>query len=49
MTRHSAEKSRAQHQFNTGAPGGGQSVKLRGVTSIYGNTQPLYVVDGRFY
>jgi len=31
---------------NTGAPGGGLSVKLRGVTSIYGNTQPLYVVDG---
>jgi len=33
---------------NTGAPGGGLSVKLRGVTSIYGNTQPLYVVDGVF-
>lgn len=33
---------------NTGAPGGGISVKLRGVTSIYGNTQPLYVVDGVF-
>ena len=33
---------------NTGAPGGGQSVKLRGVTSVYGNTQPLYVVDGVF-
>jgi len=33
---------------NTGAPGGGISVKLRGVTSIYGNTQPLYVVDGIF-
>ena len=31
---------------NTGAPGGGLSVKLRGVTSIFGNTQPLYVVDG---
>ena len=31
---------------NTGAPGGGMSVKLRGVTSVYGNTQPLYVVDG---
>jgi TonB-linked SusC/RagA family outer membrane protein len=31
---------------NSGAPGGGLSVKLRGVTSIYGNTQPLYVVDG---
>ncbi|GAO42555.1 SusC/RagA family TonB-linked outer membrane protein [Flavihumibacter petaseus] len=33
---------------NTGAPGGGLSVKLRGVTSVYGNTQPLYVVDGVF-
>jgi TonB-linked SusC/RagA family outer membrane protein len=33
---------------NTGAPGGGQSVKLRGVTSVYGNTQPLYVIDGVF-
>ena len=31
---------------NSGAPGGGVSVKLRGVTSIYGNTQPLYVIDG---
>jgi len=33
---------------NTGAPGSGISVKLRGVTSIFGNTQPLYVVDGVF-
>ena len=33
---------------NSGAPGGGLSVKLRGVTSIFGNTQPLYVVDGVF-
>ncbi len=33
---------------NTGAPGGGISVKLRGVTSVFGNTQPLYVVDGVF-
>ncbi|MEP7196970.1 MAG: SusC/RagA family TonB-linked outer membrane protein [Saprospiraceae bacterium] len=33
---------------STGAPGGGVSVKLRGVTSIFGNTQPLYVVDGVF-
>ena len=33
---------------NTGAPGGGQSIKLRGVTSVYGNTQPLYVIDGVF-
>jgi TonB-linked SusC/RagA family outer membrane protein len=33
---------------NSGAPGGGVSVRLRGVTSIFGNTQPLYVVDGVF-
>jgi TonB-dependent starch-binding outer membrane protein SusC len=33
---------------NTGAPGGGLSVKLRGVTSVYGNTQPLYIIDGVF-
>ena len=33
---------------NTGAPGGGMSVKLRGVTSVYGNSQPLYVIDGVF-
>lgn len=31
---------------NSGAPGGGISVKLRGVTSVFGNTQPLYVLDG---
>jgi len=31
---------------NSGAPGGGISIKLRGVTSVYGNTQPLYVIDG---
>ena len=31
---------------NTGAPGGGVSVKLRGITSVYGNTQPLYIIDG---
>ncbi|RPE12137.1 SusC/RagA family TonB-linked outer membrane protein [Chitinophaga lutea] len=33
---------------NSGAPGGGMSVKMRGVTSIFGNSQPLYVVDGVF-
>ncbi len=33
---------------NSGAPGGGISIKLRGVTSIFGNTQPLFVVDGVF-
>lgn len=33
---------------NSGAPGGGISVKLRGLTSVYGTIQPLYVVDGVF-
>lgn len=31
---------------NTGAPGGGISVNLRGVSTLVGATQPLYVVDG---
>lgn len=31
---------------NTGAPGGGIDVNLRGVSTIIGSTQPLYVVDG---
>ncbi|GGZ31260.1 SusC/RagA family TonB-linked outer membrane protein [Echinicola pacifica] len=31
---------------NTGAPGGGLSVNIRGVNSIGGSNEPLYVVDG---
>jgi len=31
---------------NTGAPGGGISVNIRGVSSISGTTEPLYVIDG---
>lgn len=31
---------------NSGAPGGGVQVQLRGVTSIGSNSSPLYVVDG---
>ena len=31
---------------NSGAPGGGLQLRMRGVTSIFGNSQPLYVVDG---
>lgn len=31
---------------NSGAPGGGMSVNLRGVSSINAASQPLYVVDG---
>ncbi len=34
---------------NGGSPGGGISVKLRGITSIIGNSQPLYIVDGVYY
>jgi TonB-linked SusC/RagA family outer membrane protein len=36
----------AQIMANNGAPGGGMRVQLRGVTSILGEAQPLYVVDG---
>jgi len=31
---------------NTGAPGGGINVNLRGLSTIQGETQPLYVIDG---
>lgn len=31
---------------NSGAPGGGVQIRLRGPTSITGNATPLYVVDG---
>ncbi|MGZ8538268.1 MAG: SusC/RagA family TonB-linked outer membrane protein, partial [Flavisolibacter sp.] len=31
---------------NSGQPGGGISVTIRGISSINGNTEPLYVVDG---
>ncbi len=31
---------------NTGAPGGGMSVTLRGATTLLGGSQPLYIVDG---
>ncbi|MEM6785202.1 MAG: SusC/RagA family TonB-linked outer membrane protein [Bacteroidota bacterium] len=31
---------------NTGAPGGGIAVKLRGITTINGESQPLFIVDG---
>ena len=38
----------AQIDSYSGAPGGGMSVKLRGVSTINGNSQPLYIVDGVF-
>lgn len=31
---------------STGAPGGGNRVRIRGISSILGNAQPLYVIDG---
>ncbi len=31
---------------NSGAPGGGSRVRLRGMTSIIGSGEPLYVIDG---
>jgi TonB-linked SusC/RagA family outer membrane protein len=34
---------------NSGAPGGGITIKLRGITSLVANSQPLYIVDGVYY
>lgn len=31
---------------SSGAPGGGMAVRLRGISSINGNNQPLFIVDG---
>lgn len=39
----------AQIDQNSGAPGGGMQIQVRGVTSIYANAQPLYVIDGVIY
>ena len=36
----------ASINMNSGAPGGGGQIQIRGVTSILGNGQPLIVVDG---
>jgi TonB-linked SusC/RagA family outer membrane protein len=36
----------ANIQQNSGAPGGGIQVNLRGVSSINADAQPLYVIDG---
>jgi TonB-dependent starch-binding outer membrane protein SusC len=36
----------ADIQRNSGAPGGGAQVRLRGVTSLNASPQPYYVVDG---
>ena len=31
---------------SSGAPGGGVAMRLRGVSSIFGNNQPLFIIDG---
>ncbi|HVE60518.1 MAG TPA: carboxypeptidase-like regulatory domain-containing protein, partial [Chitinophagaceae bacterium] len=36
----------AQVTQNSGDPAGGTSIKLRGVGSIFGSSEPLYIVDG---
>jgi TonB-linked SusC/RagA family outer membrane protein len=36
----------ASIQANSGAPGGGMQMRLRGVTSINASSEPLYIVDG---
>jgi len=36
----------ADIRANSGAPGGGFSIRLRGVTSVFLNQQPQYIVDG---
>ncbi|MDQ3950140.1 MAG: SusC/RagA family TonB-linked outer membrane protein [Gemmatimonadota bacterium] len=36
----------ANINMNSGAPGGGGQIQIRGVTSILGNAEPLFVVDG---
>ncbi len=38
--------SGANIQSNSGAPGGGIQVKLRGISTINGESSPLFVVDG---
>lgn len=36
----------AEIKANSGSPGGGISMRLRGVTSIFGDQQPLFIIDG---
>ena len=31
---------------NTGTPGGGSSIQIRGISSINSNSEPIYVIDG---
>ncbi len=34
---------------NSGAPGSGPQIRIRGTGTVYGNANPLYVVDGIWY
>lgn len=36
----------ANMQANSGAPGGGAQLRLRGISTINGQSSPLYVIDG---
>jgi TonB-linked SusC/RagA family outer membrane protein len=36
----------ANVRTNSGAPGGGISIQLRGINSLQGASQPLYIIDG---
>jgi TonB-linked SusC/RagA family outer membrane protein len=36
----------ASVRTNSGAPGGGISIQLRGINSLQGASQPLYIIDG---
>lgn len=41
-----AKLSGANLQANSGAPGGGAQLRLRGISTINGQSSPLYVIDG---
>lgn len=36
----------AQISQNNGDPAGGMSVRLRGISSVYSSSEPLYIIDG---
>ncbi|MDP4240457.1 MAG: SusC/RagA family TonB-linked outer membrane protein [Bacteroidota bacterium] len=36
----------ASIRSNSGAPGGGTAILLRGLSTLQGNSQPLYIIDG---
>lgn len=38
----------AEIRSSSGAPGGGMSIRLRGISTILGSKQPIYIVDGIF-